>query len=214
MSNSIWTTLKKFCINLPICPSVRPSVNPVMREFKLQRFWVTHLNRTWTFALLRRDFKQMFAQIVSIRVKTLSNTNLVASRQFKMENGSLPVDVCGSKTSLLKLPIISFRPRLSQKKCMQFYLAFEVKLYAGDWYNCTGKILRFFKIHLKQFASVKGDWCHVLKSVRGMKSVLTVNYIIILYWWLYWLPLCPGRIKYLLKLSLRRRQMPEKLSQL
>ena len=91
---------------LPIRPSVRPFVNPVMREFKLRRFWVTHVNRTWTFALLSRDFKQMFAEIVSIRVKTLNNTNLVASRQFKIENGSLPVDVRRSKTSLLKLPII------------------------------------------------------------------------------------------------------------
>ena len=30
----------------------------------------------------------MFAQIVSIRVKALSNTNLVASRQFKLTSGS------------------------------------------------------------------------------------------------------------------------------
>ena len=73
-----------------------------------------------------------------------------------MEKVSLPVDVRRSKTSLLKLPIISFRPRLSQKKCMQFYLAFEIKLHAGDGYNCKGKVLRFFKIHLKQFAFISG----------------------------------------------------------
>ena len=100
---------------------------------------------------MSRDFKQFFAQIVSIRVKTLSNTNLVASRQFEMENGSLPVDVRGSKTALLKLLDISFRPRLSQKKCMQFYLEFEIKLPTGDGYNCKGTILRFFKIHLTHF---------------------------------------------------------------
>ena len=74
-----------------------------------------------------------------------------------MEKDSLPADVRGSKTSLLKLPIISFRPRLSQKKCMQFYLAFEIKLHTGDGYNCTGKILQFLKIHSKQFAFVRGD---------------------------------------------------------
>ena len=62
-----------------------------------------------------------------------------------MEKGSLPVDVRRSKTSLLKLPIIYFRPRLSQKKCMLFYLAFEIKLHAGDGYNCTGKVLGFLK---------------------------------------------------------------------
>ena len=49
-----------------------------------------------------------------------------------MESGSLPVDVRRLKSSLLKLPIISFRPRLSQKKCMQFYLEIEIKLPTGE----------------------------------------------------------------------------------
>ena len=44
----------------------------------------------------------IFGQIVSIRVKTLGNTTLEASRQFKIEKGSLPVDVRRSKTSPLK----------------------------------------------------------------------------------------------------------------
>ena len=56
------------------------------------------------FALLSRDFEQIFGQIVSIRIKTLSNTNTVASRLIKREKRSLPVDVRCSKTSLLKLP--------------------------------------------------------------------------------------------------------------
>ena len=34
------------------------------------------------FALLNRAFEQVFGLIVSIRVKTLSNTNLVASRHI------------------------------------------------------------------------------------------------------------------------------------
>ena len=58
------------------------------------------------FALLSRNFDHIFGQIVSIRVKTLSNTNMVASRLIKREKGSLPVDVRRSKTSLLKLPIM------------------------------------------------------------------------------------------------------------
>ena len=45
-----------------------------------------------------------FRQIVSIRVKTLSHTNLVALKDIKREEGSLPVDVSRSKTELLKLP--------------------------------------------------------------------------------------------------------------
>ena len=43
-------------------------------------------------------------QIVYVRVKSLSNTDLVSSRHLKREKGSLPVDVRRSKTSLLKLP--------------------------------------------------------------------------------------------------------------
>ena len=42
--------------------------------------------------------------LVSIRVKTLSNTNLVTSRHIKRDEDLLLVDVCRSKTSLLKLP--------------------------------------------------------------------------------------------------------------
>ena len=56
------------------------------------------------FTLLSHDLEQILGQIVSVRVKTLSNTNMVASRHLKREKGSLPVDVRGSKTSLLKLP--------------------------------------------------------------------------------------------------------------
>ena len=58
------------------------------------------------FALLSRDFEELFGQIVSIRVKTLSNTNLVAARYIKSEKRSLPVDVRGFKTSLLKHGIV------------------------------------------------------------------------------------------------------------
>ena len=57
------------------------------------------------FVLLRHDFEQMFGQIFSIRVKALSNTNLLASRHIIIEKGPLPVDARLSKTSLFKLPI-------------------------------------------------------------------------------------------------------------
>ena len=56
------------------------------------------------FALLSRDFEQIFGQIVSVRIKTLGNLNKVVSRLIKRGKGSLPVDVRSSKTSLLKLP--------------------------------------------------------------------------------------------------------------
>ena len=56
------------------------------------------------FALFGRDFEQILGQIVFLRKKALSNTNLVASRHIKSEKGSLPVDVRRSKTFLLTTP--------------------------------------------------------------------------------------------------------------
>ena len=48
-------------------------------------------------------FKQILEKIVSLRIKTHSNINLVASRHIKREKGSRPVVVrrSQSKTSLL-----------------------------------------------------------------------------------------------------------------
>ena len=59
------------------------------REFK-QRFFN---RRTSTgsrlFTPLSRHFEQILGQIVSLRVKTLSHTNLVASRHMKREKKKL-----------------------------------------------------------------------------------------------------------------------------
>ena len=55
------------------------------------------------FAHLSCDFQQTFGQIVSIRVKTHSHTNLGASGHIKIENSSFPVEERRSKTSLIKL---------------------------------------------------------------------------------------------------------------
>ena len=79
------------CQGCPIMPT---------QEFKQRRM----LSGSGLFALLSRGFEQIFGQIASIRMKTLSNTNMVASRLIKREKGSLPVDVRRSKTALLKLP--------------------------------------------------------------------------------------------------------------
>ena len=55
------------------------------------------------FSFLDGDFAQIFGQIASIIVKTLRNTNLVASSYFKMKNTSFLVEVRRSKTPLLKV---------------------------------------------------------------------------------------------------------------
>ena len=57
------------------------------------------------FASLGSVLVETLGEILFIREKKLSNTNLLASRQIKREKASLPVDVCRSKTSLL---ILSF----------------------------------------------------------------------------------------------------------
>ena len=52
------------------------------------------------FAIMARDFDQIFRLIVSMREKAFKNTNLVAARHIKRENTSLSVDARCSKTSL------------------------------------------------------------------------------------------------------------------
>ena len=71
----------------------------IIKELKQQRFWATDINRMWSFFhFWTVVLPQFFGQIVSMIVKTLRNTNLVASRWFKRENTSLP----GWRVSLKK----------------------------------------------------------------------------------------------------------------
>ena len=45
---------------------------------------------------------RVFGQVVSTRIKTLSNANLVVSSQIIIkERAALPVDLCRSETTLL-----------------------------------------------------------------------------------------------------------------
>ena len=71
---------------------------------------MTPLDRRWPFiSFLDAGFAEIFSQIVSMRVKKLSNTNFISSRHNEREKASLPVDIHHSKTLLLKLPIIRRR---------------------------------------------------------------------------------------------------------
>ena len=56
------------------------------------------------FPFLHIVFAQICGQMVFIRVKKLSNSNLVVLRHIKSEKTSFPFDVRHSKTFLLKLP--------------------------------------------------------------------------------------------------------------
>ena len=78
------------------------------------------------FLISGRCFAQIFGQIVSIIVKTLGNTNLVALRCLKMKKTSLPVDGCSSKPPLLKLP---FNRKYDQQQMERILLVWKGHLY-------------------------------------------------------------------------------------
>ena len=57
------------------------------------------MNRKWTFCNIRQRFAFIFGRVIPITARQLSITNMAASRYYKKENASLPVDVCQSKTT-------------------------------------------------------------------------------------------------------------------
>ena len=91
----------------------RPGIHAAPNQKNAARIIIVNLSkdvferRTSTgsglFSFLDSGFAHLLGQLVSIIVKTLRNTNLGASRCFKMKKTSLPVDVRRSKTPLLKL---------------------------------------------------------------------------------------------------------------
>ena len=64
---------------------------------------------------------QIFRQIVSIRVMTLINTNVVASRHIKREEVLLPVAVGRSKTPEPKLNLICGNENIAHSSQSEFY---------------------------------------------------------------------------------------------
>ena len=78
------------------------------RELKQQCFERRTSTGSGLFASLGNGLVETLGSIVFKREKKVSNTSLLASRHIKREKASLPVDVRGSKTSLLKLPNVSF----------------------------------------------------------------------------------------------------------
>ena len=67
-----------------------------------RRFRATYLSGL--FAFLGLGLAQIFAgQIVSVRVKTLSNTNLVASKYVRREKASALVDLRRSAATVFSL---------------------------------------------------------------------------------------------------------------
>ena len=65
------------------------------------------------FAPLNSDFEQNFGQIVPIRIKTLCNTNLVASRHIIEKKAHFWLTLRRSKRSRLKLLVMLFGVKIS-----------------------------------------------------------------------------------------------------
>ena len=92
----------------PLWPGFKPRVDakcrlslllvlsPAPRGF----FWVLQFSLQWDGL--------NFGKVVSVRVKTFSNTNLVTSSHIKKWKASLPVDVHRSKTGLLTIDDLRF----------------------------------------------------------------------------------------------------------
>ena len=64
------------------------------------------------FSFLDDGFAQIFSQIVSVRVKKLSNINFISSGLVKREKASLPVDVRPSKKPLLRRTLRELKLKL------------------------------------------------------------------------------------------------------
>ena len=56
------------------------------------------------FSFMGRGLASIFGQFVSVRIRKLNNTNLVASSHIIKEKASLPVDVRRSEKTLFNLP--------------------------------------------------------------------------------------------------------------
>ena len=107
------------------------------------------------FAVLSRQFEQIFGQIHSITVKLRSNTNLVPWRYIKRGTGSLPVDVRRSRTSLLKPPNESNTRRSNLvRKAHSIY--FDWMVTSQDFLSDHYFLTRFFFFILEYlpFASI------------------------------------------------------------
>ena len=82
-----------------------------------------HVNRKWTFRIPGQCFCP--GKMAPITVQTL-DTNLVASRRIEGEEASLPVNLCRSKTFLLKTPSanVELMPVFTGIKENMMYLLF------------------------------------------------------------------------------------------
>ena len=91
--------LKKWCVFM-----CTPAFNLVIRELKQRHFWTADFNRKFMFLLLARFHARPMSYKPLILAFTTWLLNEKGETRIKEEKSRLPVDVRGSKTSVLKLP--------------------------------------------------------------------------------------------------------------
>ena len=153
-------------------------------ELKQRRFWATHVNRKLSgpFSFMGSGLAWIFGKIVFIRIRTLSNTNLVTSSHIIKGKASLPVDVRRSETPLPKLPNIYImwdvykkpihapQSRWRSPRCGGLS---QIHFHIGDFFTSS---LTACKLHHKQYwqksptSVVSYPW----KALRGVDLQVTV----------------------------------------
>ena len=124
-------------------------------------------------------FAHFLGQLVSIIVKTRRNTNLGASRCFKMKKTSLPVDVRRSKTPLLKLPMISniLRSRVKYFSALEERILISARLWNIIYISGQhGSFRRLALFHEENFNEKHAAYVRIYRSVKGWtESTLADN---------------------------------------
>ena len=85
-------------------------------------------------------FALTFGQIVSIRVKELDNTNLVASRHIKRERASLPVLMCVVQKR------VSLSSVMRKRQNFRFFSVVTTIMVRTNVQSLVGQIMSFFRI--------------------------------------------------------------------
>lgn len=126
-----------------------------------QTFFSDHVNRKWTYAHLDSGFAHIFGQIISIRVKILSNTNSVASRHIKMQKASLPMTSSVDEKCLCLSCLLS--------RCLKINLGFE----HGSEKRERGKEEKLFSNSHKLYYS---EACDCNAHIKLVSVDLITNY--------------------------------------
>ena len=88
------------------------------REFKQQRFWATHVNRKWTFFSFNLPWGYQICVAKCLTLKETICPRICSKPLPTSVKSPISVNVRRSKTSLRKLPNISWRYQICIARCL------------------------------------------------------------------------------------------------